>query len=52
MSNNFFNRNMVVINIGLKSFGEGIREQNVKVAQVSWRPGVSKEIRKLLGKVL
>jgi len=41
-----------VINVGLKSFGEGVREQDVKVLQVAWRPTVSRETRELLEKVL
>ncbi len=27
-----------VVNIGLEMFGDSLREQNVKVVQVDWRP--------------
>jgi len=47
-----FTRKLVVINVGLKSFAEGVREQNVKVAQVAWRPTVAGKLRELLEKVL
>ena len=50
--NSFFKRKIVAINVGLKSFGDGVREQDIKVAQVNWRPGVNKEIKNLLAKVL
>jgi hypothetical protein len=47
-----FNKKLVVINVGLKSFGEGVKEQGVKVVQVAWRPTVGRELRELLEKVL
>lgn len=51
-SKKLFRAKLVVINVGLKSFGAGVREQGVKVLQVAWRPILSKEIRALLDKVL
>jgi hypothetical protein len=51
-SKKLFDTRLVVVNVGLKSFGEGVREQGVKVAQVAWRPTLSKELRVLLDKVL
>jgi len=47
-----FNGELVVINVGLESFGKGVEEQGIKVAQVSWRPILKKEVRELLDKVL
>ncbi len=49
---NLFNTTLVVINVGLESFGKGVEEQKVKIAQVSWRPILNKEVRELLDKVL
>jgi hypothetical protein len=45
---------LVVINIGLYSFGQSINNQGVEVVQVEWKPpaGGDKEMIDLLDKLL
>lgn len=50
--NKLFKGKMVVINVGLKLFEEGVRQQGVKTISVVWRPPVDKKLYKLLGKVM
>jgi hypothetical protein len=47
-----FSSKLVVINIGVKPFGDAVKEQNVKTVFVAWRPPVDKKLTMLLGKVL
>ena len=47
-----FGRRIVVVNVGLKSFGDALKEQGVEVAQVEWKPVLGKKTRVLLEKVL
>lgn len=50
--NKLFDCKLTIINIGLRTFAEGVSEQGVKVLQIEWRPPVNKTMSKLLGKVL
>ncbi len=45
---------LVVINIGLYSFGQNIKDQGVEVVQVEWKPpaGGDKEMIDILDKLL
>lgn len=52
MSNKLFDHKMVVINVGVKPFGDGVKEQGVKTVSVAWRPPADKKLAKLLGKVM
>lgn len=51
-ANALFGKKLTVINIGLRTFAEGVGEQGVKTLQVSWRPPADKKWAKLLRKVL
>jgi len=49
MSNkNIFTDKLHVINIGTKNFGEGLREQGVKVATINWRPPVDGNLLRMM----
>ncbi len=37
--NQLFQENLIVVNMGLASFGENLRLEGVKVAEMDWRPG-------------
>ncbi len=45
---------LIVINLGLKQFAEGLEEQGVEVVQVDWTPpaGGDKEMLDLLDRLL
>jgi len=47
-----FKQKPAVINIGVKPFAEGTKEQGVKTLHVAWRPPVDKKLSRLMGKVL
>lgn len=34
----FFNSELVVINVGIELFGDAIASQNIQVTQVHWKP--------------
>ena len=36
--NELFTKELVVVNLGLDSFAEALRKENVKVLQMDWRP--------------
>ncbi len=46
----FFNNDLVVINVGPKVFGDAVRKQGIEVLQVDWKPiaGGDKEMIKIL----
>lgn len=50
--NNFFKDELIVINVGVKHFGNSLKAQGVEVAQIDWRPPVDKKLVELLRKVL
>ena len=45
-----FSGELKVINVGLSHFAETIRQQNVEVVQVNWKPGVEGDVE--LGSIL
>jgi hypothetical protein len=47
-------QDLIVINVGLKSFGESLEEQEVEVIQVNWEPpaGGDQEMINLLDELL
>lgn len=51
--NELFNKELKVINLGLKSFADELKSQGVKVVHVDWRPpaGGSKKMAALLAKL-
>lgn len=51
--NELFNKELKVINMGLKSFADDLKSQEVKVLQVDWRPpaGGNKKMAALLAKL-
>lgn len=53
-SNQFLQKPMVVINLGLKKFAESLEEQQVEIVQVDWVPpaGGDKEMMDLLDQLL
>lgn len=55
MSNlkDFFTEEIKVINLGIPSFADDLKKQNVKVIHTDWRPpaGGNKKIQALLDKV-
>lgn len=52
--NEFLEKPLVVINVGLTKFAENLEKQQVEVVQVDWVPpaGGDKEMMDLLGKLL
>lgn len=52
--NDFFGKELVVINVGIKVFYEDLRKQNIKVIHVDWKPpaGGDEEIIALLDRIL
>jgi len=52
MEYKMFKQKPAVINIGVKPFAEGVKEQGCKTIHVSWKPPVDKKLSRLLGKVL
>jgi hypothetical protein len=53
MINKLFGKEVKVINMGLESFADDLKSQNVKVVHVDWRPpaGGNKKMMSLLGKL-
>ena len=51
--NELFNKELKVINMGLKSFSEELKSQDIKVVHVDWRPpaGGNKKMASLLSKL-
>jgi hypothetical protein len=51
--NNLFKQELKVVNMGLKSFANDLKSQDVKVIQLSWKPkaGGKKNMLDLLGKL-
>ncbi len=51
--NKLFNEDLVVINMGLESFAENLKDQGLKVLQMNWKPpaGGNKKIASLLAKL-
>ncbi len=51
--NQLFNKELKVINMGLKSFAEDLKSQEIKVLHVDWRPpaGGNKRMAALLAKL-
>jgi len=51
--NELFNKELKVINMGLKSFAEELKSQDIKVVHVDWRPpaGGNKKMAALLAKL-
>lgn len=51
--NKLFNEDLVVINMGLESFADNLKDQGVKVLQMNWKPpaGGNKKIASLLAKL-
>jgi hypothetical protein len=51
--NELFGKELKVINMGLDSFGDDLKEQNIKTVQMRWRPpaGGSKKMMSLLSKL-
>jgi FdrA protein len=51
--NDFFGKKVSVINLGIPSFAEDLKQQNIDVVHVEWRPpaGGNKKIQALLEKV-
>lgn len=52
MDYQLFKQKTAVINIGVKPFAEGVKEQGCKTLHVSWRPPADNRLARLLGKVL
>jgi hypothetical protein len=50
----FFGKELVVVNIGIKSFYENLKKLNIKVAHVDWEPpaGGDEAVAALLDKIL
>ncbi len=51
--NELFKKELVVINMGLESFADNLRDVNVKVLQMNWKPpaGGNKKISSLLSRL-
>ncbi|RKX83799.1 MAG: fdrA domain protein [Spirochaetes bacterium] len=51
--NELFKKDLVVINMGLESFADNLKDQKVKVLQMNWKPpaGGNKKIASLLAKL-
>ena len=51
---NLFTSELKVINVGLELFGDELKEQQVKVAQVAWHPlpRLEQEYEDILAKIL
>ncbi|NOY07729.1 MAG: fdrA domain protein [Spirochaetes bacterium] len=51
--NKLFNEDLVVINMGLESFADNLKDQGVKVLQMNWKPpaGGNKKIASLLARL-
>ncbi|NCB51897.1 MAG: fdrA domain protein [Clostridia bacterium] len=52
MEYKMFKKAPAVINMGVKPFAEGVKEQGIKTIHVSWRPPADKKLARLIGKVL
>ncbi len=51
--NELFKKELVVINMGLESFADNLRDVNVRVLQMNWKPpaGGNKKISSLLSRL-
>ncbi len=51
--NELFEKELVVINMGLESFADNLRDVDVKVLQMNWKPpaGGNKKIASLLARL-
>jgi len=51
--NKLFQEELKIINMGLESFNENLKKQNVKTIQVDWKPpdGANKKMLSLLDKL-
>lgn len=51
--NELFKKDLVVVNMGLRSFANDVKSQNVSVIHVDWRPvaGGNKKLGSLLSKL-
>ena len=51
--NELFQEKLMVINMGLESFNENLKKQNVKTVQVDWKPPArgNKKMLSLLDKL-
>lgn len=51
--NELFNQKLVVINMGLESFAENLRREEVRVLQMGWKPpaGGNKRLVSLLARL-
>ncbi len=51
--NDFFGKKVSVINLGIPSFADDLKHQNIDVVHVEWRPpaGGNKKIQALLEKI-
>ncbi len=51
--NELFDRDLVVINMGLEVFSENLKKEEVKVLQMDWRPpaGGNEKLAALLSKL-
>lgn len=36
--NELFKKDLIIINMGLESFSENLKKENVKVLQMNWKP--------------
>lgn len=52
MKYSMFAQKPAVINIGVKPFAEGVKEQGVKTLHLQWKPPADPKLARLLGKVL
>ncbi len=46
--NKLFSSKLNAINVGVKPFGDGVKEQNVPTAYVAWRPPVDAKLARLI----
>ena len=51
--NELFNKELVVINMGLESFHNDLKDQNVETIQMNWRPpaGGNEKMASLLARL-
>ncbi len=51
--NKLFNSNLHVVNMGLESFAKDLKNQNVPVIHMNWRPpaGGNEKMMEMLGKL-
>ncbi len=51
--NDLFKQDLVIVNMGLESFAENLRREEVRVLQMDWRPpaGGDKKLVSLLAKL-